>query len=53
VLLVRSDLDVVGTNGRLVLIGVVKTFDVVQVGDIEGSDVVGGGESDYNVLLVL
>jgi len=53
VLLVRSDLDVVRTNGRLVLIGVVKTFDVVQVGDIEGSDVVGGGESDYNVLLVL
>lgn len=48
VLLVRSDLDVVGTNGRLVLIGVVKTLDIVQVGDIEGSDVVGGGERDYN-----
>ena len=51
VLLVRSDLDVVRTNGRLVLIGVVKTLDVVQVGNIEGSDVVGGGERDYNGLL--
>lgn len=50
-LLVRSDLDVVRANGGLVLIGVVKTLDVVQVGDIEGSDVVGGGERDYNGLL--
>ena len=51
-LLVRSDLDVVRANGGLVLIGVVKTLDVVQVGDIEGSNVVGGGESDCNELLV-
>lgn len=51
VLLVRSNLDVVRTNGRLVLIGVVKALDVVQVRDIEGSDVVGGGERDYNGLL--
>ena len=52
VLLVRSDLDVVRANGGLVLIGVVKALDVVQVGDIEGSDVVGGGESDCNCLSV-
>ena len=51
VLLVGGDLDVVRTNGRLVLIGVVKALDVVQVRDIEGSDVVGGGERDYNGLL--
>lgn len=53
VLLIRSDLDVVRTNGRLILIRVVKALDVVQVGDIEGSDVVGGSESDCNFMLVL
>ena len=52
VLLVRSNLDVVRTNGRLVLIRVVEALDVVQVGDIEGSDVVGGGEGEYDGLLV-
>lgn len=52
VLLVGGDLDVVRTNGGLILIGVVKALDVVQVGDIEGSDVVGGGESDCKCLSV-
>ena len=50
-LLVGSDLDVVRPDGRLIFIGVVEALDVVQVGDIEGSDVVGGGERDYNGLL--
>jgi hypothetical protein len=52
VLLVGSDLDVVGSDGGLILIGVVEALDVVEVGDIEGSNVVGGGESDCNELLV-
>jgi hypothetical protein len=52
VLLVGSDLDVVGSDGGLILIGVVETLGVVQVGDIEGGNVVGGGESDCNELLV-
>ena len=52
VLLVGSDLDVVRTNGGLVLVRVVEALHVVQVGDIEGGNVVGGGESDCNELLV-
>ena len=51
-LLVGSDLDIVGSNSRLVFVGVVETLDVVQVGDVEGSDVVGGGECDCKYLLV-
>lgn len=52
VLLVGSDLDVVRTNCGLILIGVVEALDVVQVGDVEGRNVVGGGESDCDCLLV-
>ena len=52
VLLVRSNLDVVRANGGLVFIGVVKALDVVQVRNVEGSNVVGGGESDCICLLV-
>ena len=51
VLLVGSDLDVVGPNGGLILIRVVEALDVVRVGDIEGSNVVGGGEGDCDCLL--
>lgn len=39
--LVWGDFDVMGSNGRLILIGVVETFGVVQVGNVEGSDVIG------------
>ena len=52
VLLVGSDLDVVRANGRLIFIGVVETLDVTQVGDIEGSDMIGSGKSNCNYLLV-
>jgi len=52
VLLVGSDLDVVRSDSRLVFIGVVEALDVVQVGDVEGGDVVGGGEGDCEDLLV-
>ena len=51
VLLVGSDLDVVRTNGRLIFIRVVKALDIVQVGDIEGSDVIGSGKSNCDYLL--
>jgi hypothetical protein len=53
VLLVGGDLDVVGSDGGLVLIRVIKTLDVVQVANIESSDVVGGGQGGVEVLAVL
>jgi hypothetical protein len=52
VLLVGSDLDVVRPDGRLIFIGVVEALDVVQVGDVESGNVVGGGEGDCDDLLV-
>lgn len=51
-LLIRGDLDVVRSNGRLVLIRIVKALDVAQIGNVESSDVVSGGKSDCNGLLV-
>lgn len=53
VLLVGSNLDVVGSDGGLVLIRVVQTLDVVQVADVEGGDVVGGGEGQVEEASVL
>lgn len=53
VLLVGSDLDVVGSDGGLVLIRVIKTLDVAQVTDIQGSNVVGGGQGGVEVFAVL
>ena len=53
VLLVGSDLDVVGTDGGLVLIGVVQTLDVRQVADVESGNVVGGGEGEVEEAAVL
>lgn len=41
VFLVRGHFDVVGAHGGLALVGVVKAFGVVEVGDVEGGDVVG------------
>ena len=51
VLLIGSDLDVVGSNGGLIFIGVVEALDVVQVRNIEGSNVIGSSESDCDCLL--
>jgi hypothetical protein len=53
VLLVGSDLDVVGPDGGLVLIRVIETLDVAQVTDIQGSNVVGGGQGGVEVFTVL
>lgn len=40
VLLIRRDLDVVRSNDGLLLIGIIKTLDVVEVRDVESCDVV-------------
>jgi hypothetical protein len=53
VLLVRSDLDVMGSDGGLVLIGVIETLDVVQVTNVKGGDMVGGGQGSVEVLAIL
>ena len=52
-LLVGSDLDVMWPNRRLNLIRVVKTLDIVEVGDVEGSNVVGGCKCKIGELSVL
>ena len=53
VLLIGSDLNIVGADGGLVLIGVIKALNVVQVADVKGSNVVGGRQSGVEVLAVL
>lgn len=53
VLLVRSDLDVVRAHGRLVLIGVVQTLDVVEVADVKSGNVVGSGEGQVDEAAIL
>lgn len=52
-LLVGGDLEVVGTDGGLDGVGVIETLDVVKVGDVEGSDVVGGGQGEVGEAAVL
>jgi hypothetical protein len=52
-LLVRSDLDVVGTHGGLVLVGVIQALDIVQIGDVQGGDVVGGCKGQVEETTVL
>lgn len=47
VFLVRRDLDVMRANGGLVVVRVIQPFDVVQIGDVEGRDVVGRCEGDW------
>lgn len=41
VFLVWGDFDVMGANGRLNFIGIIETFGTVQVGNVEGGDVIG------------
>lgn len=52
-LLVRSDLNVVGTDGGLLLIGVIQTLDVVQVADVKSSDMICGGQGEIDETAVL
>lgn len=53
VLLVGSDLDVVGSNSRLVLIRVIETLDVVQVANVQSGNVVGSSQGGIEVFTVL
>lgn len=39
--MIRGELKIVRTDSRLVLIRVIKTLDVVQVADVQSSDVIG------------
>lgn len=52
-LLVGGDLDVVRADGGLILIRVIKTLDIVQVADVQGSDVVGSSESQIDEAAIL
>lgn len=53
VLLVRGELDVVRAEGGLFLVWVVEALDGVEVGDVEGGDVVGGCEGEVGEAAVL
>lgn len=53
ILLIRADLDVVGSDNALVLIRVIETLDVVQVADVERSDVVAEREREVSKLAVI
>lgn len=44
VFLIGGHFDVVGADGGLDFVGVVEAFDIIEVADVEGGDVVGGGE---------
>jgi len=52
-LLVGSNLDIVRADSWLILIRVIKTFDIVQVTDIQSSNVVGSGQSQVDEAAVL
>lgn len=53
VLLIRADLDVVGSDDALVLIRVIETLDVVQVTDVERSNVVSDREREVSELAIV
>jgi hypothetical protein len=53
VLLVGRDLDVVRTGDTLVFIRVIETLDVVEVRDVERSDVVAESKSEVGPLAVI
>lgn len=43
-LLVWRDFDVMGADGRLFLIRVIESLDIVQVANIQRRNVIGGGQ---------
>jgi hypothetical protein len=53
VLLVGRDLDVVRSDDGLVLLGVIKTLDVVEVRDVEGRDMVALCDCEVGELAVV
>lgn len=52
-LLVGSNLDIVRADSGLILIRVIKTLDIVQITNIQSSDVVGSGQSKVDEAAVL
>ena len=46
VLLIRCDFDIVGADEWLHFVRVIEALDVLEVGDIQGGDVVGGSDGD-------
>jgi hypothetical protein len=53
VLLVRCDLDVMGTDSGLDYIGVIKSLDIVEIGDVQSSDVVRSCKGQVDEVSVL
>jgi hypothetical protein len=53
ILLIRGELDVVGSDDGLSLIGVVEALGVAEVGDVEGGDVVSNGDGEVGELPVV
>lgn len=53
VLLIGGHLDVMGSDNALVLVRVVETLDVVEVGDVERGDVVAKREREVGELAVV
>lgn len=52
-LLIRSHLDVVRADGRLILIRVIEALHVVQVANVESGNVVGSCQSEVDEAAVL
>ena len=53
VLLVGCYLDIMRADSRLILIGVVETLDIVEIGDIKSSNMVGGCEGKVDKFAIL
>lgn len=53
VLMIGGNLDVVGSDSGLVLVGVIETLDVTQVTDVQSGDVVGSSQGGIEVFAVL
>lgn len=53
VLLVRRDLDVVGADDGLLLVGVVEALRVIKIRDIDSGDVIAEGDGEVGKLAVV
>lgn len=53
VLLVRRDLDVVGADDGLLLVGVVEALRVIKIRDIDSGNVVAEGDGEVGKLAVV
>lgn len=51
--LIRSNFDIVRSDCRLVLIWIIKSLDIVEITDIESSNMICGGQSEIKEAAVL